>query len=1220
MKIRITSIRRRSSKTPRLGGFAIALLLGCGWAGNVFADGNPDIVGVLATITDPRTAADLGLSEVQLDRLRGLIKQHESKALEFASELRTLEAGERRLRSKEILRGVETAGMALLNDQQRSRAEQLRLQGLGVASLLEPDVATAIAATPAQVAKVQTIVEGKRGILREFGPEKGEMEFKRQLSEVLDDTQKAKWTEMTGAAAKAAAGDASENSDAVTSPSDQLAPKTITNPAGDNPAGIGLASPALADGAPMPQLLPGEMGLRLNFNSVPWSDVLKWLAKEAELSLQTDFYPPGTFTYRDPYRVYTVAEAMDIMNYVLLNRGYTLIRRQRALMCVDLGAGENADVTRGLIREMTELVPPKELESRGEYEIFKTVFNLTRMSVEDAEKEIKPLLGPQGSIVPLAAANQLVVTETGSKLRIIRDTLERSEMPDAGRTSKIVTIHLEHMGADELLGIARPLLGLKDMNNVADDLSISTDAFGTTLYATGTPDKLQKLRDIVTQVDIEATGNAATTSTAEKAVVRSHAPRGSDPQTTMNVLQTHFAGQTNIILDLDPKSNNIIAQATPTDHETIEQLISTLAGETSGFEVIELENLDTQAAILTLEKFFGKQSTKDKEAGTAKGPIFYGDTVSRRIMIKGTKQEVEQVQQLLRKVQSTGPALDGLRNNTRFLPYSGKSADRLLDQIDLLWEATKHKGRIRKIEPKEPPKASPGSTEGSNGDTDQAQPEAIKGSAATSAKNTPAMKNAQPTSRTPVAIDRPAGDRGMTSHSAATFGAAPATDLPRSAVRLTKAEQPQDPADETAPNQDATSTSSEPEVKIYQGPTGLIVTSDNPELLNEFDEIARLVQEQMASGPSEPTVIYLKYIPALAAEELIRGVLAGGTGSSSSGGGGGLLGEVASGVLGGGGFLGSLLGMGGGGGSAATSSVTASGDVYITADPRNNALWIQANPLDMQLIEQLVELVDTPGSPVDVQTRGVPNIIYLETASVEQVEATVKSVFADRLSSTASQASQRQPSPQEFIEALRGGGGGGGGRRSGPKELKETTMTITADKKNNALIVLAPKQLFEEVEALVKMLDQAAEGSEDSMVVVPIGGDINPTTIRSALSSVFGTQARTSSTSTPSTPSTPPATGGQPQANAFQGFRGFNPAAFGGGGQGQRGGGFPGMGGGGGGFPGMGGGGFPGMGGGGQNFRGGQGGGNPFGGGANPFGGGGGGGGGNRGNRGNRGN
>jgi type II secretory pathway component GspD/PulD (secretin) len=1107
-----------------------SLLAVFGGAGLAFADGNPDIVGVLAILTDNPTAADLGLSEEQLEKLRGMVKQQESKALEIASQLRNLEPAERRLRAKEILRSLENGAMALLNETQKKRAEQLRLQQVGLAAVLEPEIAQGLGATEEQIAKVQTLVEGKRALLRELGPDKGDAEWRRQLGEIFDATQTAKWNEMIGSNASTSAKSPDEGTTPATSGEDAnpnpstSSPDTPTSPS--DRANMPMDAEAIAKMIP-----PGQGGLTLNFNSVPWSDVLKWLSKEADLSLQTDFYPPGTFTYRDPYRTYSVPQAMDIMNSVLLSKGFSLIRYQRALICIDLGSGENAEIMRGLIREMVELVPYTQLDQRGEYELCKTVFTLQRLSVEEAEKEVKQLLGPHGSIVPLTNSNQLLITETGGKLRLIRETIQLSEMPEAGRMSKILVVALKHMSSEELLGIARPLLGLKDATNVSEDLSISTDAFGAKLFATGSPDKLQKLRDIVMQIDVEPEDSKTTSATTEQAVVRSHTVRGSDPQTTMDVLQTQFAGQSNINLALDPKSNNIIARATPTDHGIIEEIIETLAGETSDFQVIQLDNIDTQAAILTLEKFFGKQSSKDaKDASAGKGPIFYGDTLTRRIMVKGTKQEVEQVRELLNKVQSTGPTLDGLRNNARFLPYSGKSADKVLNQIDILWEATKKKGRIRKIEPK---------------DRESNEPK-------------PDAKSS--TSIAPASTEQVAG-----------------IDPSLSGVRLARmqdpAEQPNEKpaaqAEENQDDQDANELSTgTDEVKIYRGPNGLIVTSDDPQLLNEFDEIARVVQEQMAASPTEPTVFYLQHISAAAAEELIRGVLGGTSASSSGGGGGGLLGEVASSVLGGGGFLGSLLGMGGGGSSATSASSgssTASGDVFITADPRQNALWVQANGLDMQLIEQLIEIIDTETGPVDIRTRGIPRIIYLETAPVAQVESTVKAVFADRLSSNAQAAQQRPPSPQEFIEALRGGGGGGRNRGSAPKELKEQTMSITADTKNNALIVMAPKQLFDDVEALVKELDKTAEGAEDSVVVVPLGGEVNPTTIRNALSSVFGSQARTSTTSNPQ-----PATSStnNPQANAG-GFRGFNPAAFGGG----------------------------------QGFQGFGGGGNPFGGGGNPFGG-----------------
>ena len=80
------------------------------------SEGNPDIVGVLAALTEPNIAADLGLSDEQLTKLRDLVKQHEGKAIDFAAELRAIEDPiQRKERARQNLRSVEIAGMTMLN-------------------------------------------------------------------------------------------------------------------------------------------------------------------------------------------------------------------------------------------------------------------------------------------------------------------------------------------------------------------------------------------------------------------------------------------------------------------------------------------------------------------------------------------------------------------------------------------------------------------------------------------------------------------------------------------------------------------------------------------------------------------------------------------------------------------------------------------------------------------------------------------------------------------------------------------------------------------------------------------------------------------------------------------------------------------------------------------------------------------------------------------------
>ena len=799
--------------------FAFSALIAIG-SGSVNASGSPDLVGILASITEPANAAELGLTQDQLDRLEMLIKQHEGQSLTFSAQIRQLPSAEQKTKKADNLRMIERQGLALLTDAQRSKAEMWRLQKLGPAALVDPEVAGLMAVSDEQIAKIKNILEGKSILDRELGRAKAAIELNTRIVATLDDAQRTAWQTLVGKAEKSEA--SSENSDSLKSPSDVVvqAPANLAGPAD---------------------------GYAINFSGTPWSEVLKWLAKEAELSLQVDAFPQGTFTYRDPFRRYSLSETMDIMNGVLLGKGYTLMKKQRVLMSVDL-AGDNAELTRSFVRELSELVSIEELAKRGDFEIVKCVFTLERSTVEEIEKEVRLLIGPQGSVVSLPTAGQVLVCETGSKLRIIRDLIERSERPDGARSAKIVTLPLKHTSADEVLAIARPLLGLKDGLNTSDDLSISTDTFGNTIFATGSADKLQKLRDITVIVDVKPSDDTTSATKVEVPYFKTHQLLGSDPSTTMDVLQSTFSGQTNMKLSIDPKTNNILALATKSDHDMMEKIIGELAGQSSGFEVIQLTKLDTQAAILTLEKFFGKQS---KDAATAKGPIFYGDSASSRIMVKGTKSEVEQIQTLLKTVESSSPEMESPLDGMLLMPLKGKSADRMLEQIELLMQARGSKSRFRVVVPSGEPKG--------------------KVEARTQEEPAPAAKKEDKRALNPVP-----------KHSYSKLVAYQQDEGAQATKQVATAQSP-----------DLASLSDE--IVVRRGPNGLIVTSDNPEALKEFNKLYKIAQEQMANSPSVPTIFNLKHIKAAAASELIKSIIAG-EAQTNSGGGGGLIGDVASSV------------------------------------------------------------------------------------------------------------------------------------------------------------------------------------------------------------------------------------------------------------------------------------------------------------------------------------
>jgi len=125
--------------------------------------------------------------------------------------------------------------------------------------------------------------------------------------------------------------------------------------------------------------------IQFNFRFHPWKDALDWFAQQADLSLVLDSPPLGTLNYTDNRR-HTPSEALDILNSVLLIKGYTLIQHERMLILINL-----AD---GVPPELIPQVPPEDLDQHGEFELVRCLFKLEVATPEEAEQQISQLLGP----------------------------------------------------------------------------------------------------------------------------------------------------------------------------------------------------------------------------------------------------------------------------------------------------------------------------------------------------------------------------------------------------------------------------------------------------------------------------------------------------------------------------------------------------------------------------------------------------------------------------------------------------------------------------------------------------------------------------------------------------------------------------------------------------------------------------------------------------------
>jgi type II secretory pathway component GspD/PulD (secretin) len=279
-----------------------------------------------------------------------------------------------------------------------------------------------------------------------------------------------------------------------------------------------------------------------------------------------------------------------------------------------------------------------------------------------------------------------------------------------------------------------------------------------------------------------------------------------------------------------------------------------------------------------------------------------------------------------------------------------------------------------------------------------------------------------------------------------------------------------------------------------------MIASEDIEALNQFETLLTNLASRTATGGKEFTVFYLQNAGAVAAAETLEAVFGGG---GSSAGGGSLLGDLAGMAMGGGG--GGLMGAMLGGGGGPSSSILSGASVLIVPDARLNALIVQATPTDLDLIEQLLRVVDqldVPESTVNPRPRLIPVV----NTGAAQIADILREVYSERL---AGSNRQRQPSPEEFMQMLRGGRGGSQSNRKSTAETQK--VSIGVDARTNSLIVSAPQALYEEIEQLVKTLDHATSESNTAIRVVTLKRS-NPATVQKALTAIVGEKAKVSET------------------------------------------------------------------------------------------------------------
>jgi len=1066
----------------------------------------PEFVGVLARIVEEeQVARELKLTAEQKERLLELIDVREDDAVELLQ----LPRDEQAEKLVAFRRDSEAMGLALLSSEQRVRLTEILSRTAGQ-PVPRPE--------PAE-ATIDESVEPAEA--------------------TIDESAEPAEADEPAEPAEAATDEPAEPAEAAI---DEPAEPESTEDEPTEPAEV-----AVDPSADQPPDMPDKLVFQFRYQ--PWKDVIEWFAEQADLSYVGDASPPGTFNYTDS-REYTASEAIDLLNSVLLIKGYTLVRRERMLMLINLEDG--------IPPNLISTIPLEQLDERGEYSLVSVLFQLDKVSAEEAEEEIQKLIGPQGSVVTLPKSRQLLVTETAGRLRAIRSVIQRIEDPQGFGEEKMQTFDIKYAMPDDVLTVIRQLLSIEEEGNATADgsLRFALDPSGNRLLANGKPEVLKRLEEILEVIDMPGPGQLDVNLIDEVPQLEVYSITTADPESVLSVMQTLLAGMPDVRLSLDPKTDNLVALARPSEQATIRATLDQMQRDARLIEVIHLSVVDPQMAVLSINKLFNAAG----EDAAKNAPLVDADPVTRQLLVRGTSVQIEQIRMLLSQMGESEDevAVPGAGGTVRMLPLTGRAANSVLQQIQQLWP-TMHNNPIRIVTPSAvAPTLRSGNLNELKQD-EQQSPGKLAPMPGTLSPRMPAPWRPDPTSRSPQEPKPeerrdypsreyhrgPPSDRstGLSSGGRVFFAVQtleaesqplelqppepqppepqppepqppepqpPEPQPPEPQPPEPQPPEPQPPeppvvvppmvepavvVPEPAAEQPQTD---EPPIIVAPGPGGVMIACQDPKVLDEFEALLTSIADGLANSGPELTIFYLKYATATVVAQTLDQILGGGTIATEGSAGGGLIGDLAGAALGDG-IMGALLGLGGSGGTIAPT-----GAITVTPDPRLNALIVQANPVDLDMIEQVLKILDQKESPEEILVVPKAKIIPIFNMAAADVAEIVQQVYQDRMvtGSRGGSSGGRPPSAEDIMKMLRGGKGGSRGSQGQAEELQK--MSIGVDAGTNSLIVSAPEPLLSQVEGLIAQLDQMTLESNTETVRTITLHQTSHETMQQALSSLMG--------------------------------------------------------------------------------------------------------------------
>jgi len=444
-------------------------------------------------------------------------------------------------------------------------------------------------------------------------------------------------------------------------------------------------------------------------------------------------------------------------------------------------------------------------------------------------------------------------------------------------------------------------------------------------------------------------------------------------------------------------------------------------------------------------------------------PTIETDLYGRRLIVRGTAEQIAQIKQVLADLGEDG---SGLRQRAqsgglRRFPLSGRNPQDFLKVLQQQWESQNQATKIHIVIPdQENPIRSLRTPDEEFGQPDELESESGP-LPELSQKQSPTKRQAASHGSTNVASQqwgwqKPADARRRY---VATRGQVDeATTGQANTAQSPSVKQDWDPNRRpAAPAGKRQNVFGDKDVFV-QALGDDLVLSGNPDKLDELEDLLDFLHQSLPMK-AEYTVVYLRAADALEASDMLSQFFPSSTVATTSiGGGSSMLGGLG-GALGG--LSSNLMDVTGLSDLGAGSST-----LKIIPDIRTNSLFLtgpQSLINDALAFLKVLDSDEIPESMKDMQ----PRDIELQYADINDVHNLLKEVFKTYLEPQGGGGKQQQQNPLAAMFGQSGGGKGG-------NAATMTRMTIGVYPKTSRLTINSNKALYDQVAQVVKNEDQAA--------------------------------------------------------------------------------------------------------------------------------------------------